>query len=312
MRKIFDCSNSQERPLNRNVGGPVENEFVTLLKKYSRDFGYEFVSDVNDSDIIFTNDIYPSHILQIQKPKIKRMDGVFWKHDLKDRNEKYNQAALESDHVIFISHYSKDSYQKLYGNPLKNFSVVHHWVEKCFEYKNTNSFNSTFFSMATNWNREEKRLNELIKFSENIPCTIYLIGTCEKELPKNIISVGYLETNSQEFLEVIKKCCGFLNLTYKDAVTKTVCTSLNYGIPVLYSSSGGVKELVRNFGTIILEKDSIQFQENVSELNLKEVIFKYNCFKNDYENIMKHISEHNFETDLEKSLAGYFKVFSEY
>lgn len=59
-------------------------------------------------------------------------------------------------------------------------------------------------------------------------------------------------------------------------------------------------------------RDSIQFQENVSELNLEEVIFKYNCFKNDYENIMKHISEHNFDTDLEKSLAGYFKVFSEY
>lgn len=312
LRRIFDCSNSQERPSNRNFGGPIENEFVSLLKKYSWRYGYEFVFDVNNADIIFTNDIYPSYIKDIQLPKIKRMDGVFWKNDLKERNEKYNQAAIESDHVIFISHYSKKSYEILYGNPLKNFSVVHHWVEKKFDYKNENQFNSIFFSMATNWNREEKRLNELIKFSENIPCKIYLIGTCEKQLPENIISVGYLETDSLEFLNVIKKCCGFLNLTYKDAATKTVCEALNYNIPVLYSSSGGVKELARNFGTIIYEEDSIKFQESVSELNLSEMIFKHNIFKDNYKNIMNHVSTHDFTKDLENSLTGYFGIFSKY
>lgn len=311
MLKIFDCSNSSERPLNRKFGGLFENEFVGLLKKHSDMFCFEFVSDINSCGIIFTNDVFPSYTKEIQKPKVKRMDGVFWKESLKSRNEKYNQTALEADHVIFISNYSKDSYFKLYGDKLKSYSVVHHWVEKKFDYKNENNFNNIFFAMADNWNREEKRLNEVIKFSKQFPeITIYLIGSCESELPKNIISVGFLDTSSEKFLETISKCSGFLNLTYKDAATKTVCTALNYNIPVLYSNSGGVHELVKDFGIGIFEQDDIKFQENVLELDSENVELGYNLFKNSYDDLKTKSSKHNFEKDLWDSLAGYFKIFT--
>lgn len=119
MLKIFDCSNSEERPMNRNFGGPIQNEFVSLLHKHSNNYFVKFVDDVNECDIIFTNDIYPEYILEIDKPKVKRMDGIFWQTDLKERNEKYNKAAEQSDLVIFISEYSRNSYYKLYGNHLK-------------------------------------------------------------------------------------------------------------------------------------------------------------------------------------------------
>jgi len=311
--RIFDCSNSSERPTNRNFGGPVQNEFVSLLHKHSENFGCEFVNDIGISDIVFTNDVYPNFVFEYNKPKIKRMDGVFWQSEFKDRNLKYNIAAKQSDHVIFISEYSKNSYYKLYGDKLNSESVVLHWVEKKFDYNNCNEFNGKFFSMATNWNRKEKRLNEVIKFAEMFPeCDIKLFGTCEEIVPSNVKCFGYIDSNSETFVENIKDCCGFLNLTCKDAATKTVCTSINYRIPVLYSRSGGVSELVSTYGVSINEIDEIEFLEVAPELNENDIKIGYENFKLRYEELKTNILEINPEQKLMNSLGKYFEMMKQF
>lgn len=124
--RIFDCSNSSERPANRNFGGPIQNEFVGLLHKYSKKYGIVFVDSLDDCDVVFTNDVYPESVLTSDKPRVKRMDGVFWQNELKERNEKYNLAAKQSDLVIFISEYSKKSFETLYGYDLEKSVVVTH------------------------------------------------------------------------------------------------------------------------------------------------------------------------------------------
>ena len=45
MVRIFDCSNSIDRPISRGYGGPIINEFVSLLHKYATDFGCIFVNE---------------------------------------------------------------------------------------------------------------------------------------------------------------------------------------------------------------------------------------------------------------------------
>ena len=100
--KIHDCSNSSERPANRGYGGAVENAVVTMLKRYAPAFDSEFVDDPHHADLIFTNDVYPSNIVHLDIPRVKRMDGVFWQHGLKHRNVALNSAALISDHVTHI------------------------------------------------------------------------------------------------------------------------------------------------------------------------------------------------------------------
>ena len=307
MLKIFDCSNSEERPMNRNFGGPIQNEFVSLLHKHCNNYFAKFVDDVNECDIIFTNDIYPEYILEIDKPKVKRMDGIFWQSDLKERNEKYNKAAEQSDLVIFISEYSRNSYYKLYGNHLKKDIVVTHWVEKYSDYFNEKSFNGIFFSMATDWSRKEKRLSEVIKFAEMFPeDLIMLIGKCEELVPKNVIRMGYLETNSEYFKRIITVPTAFLNLTCKDAATKTVCLSINYGIPVLYANSGGVGELVGNCGQSIKELDNIEFLDYIPNLDEQDIRNGYEKFIDNYDTFEHNILEKLSQKPLEESLSQYF------
>jgi glycosyltransferase involved in cell wall biosynthesis len=305
--RIFDCSNSTERPTNRSFGGPVQNEFVGLLHKHSERYGIVFVDSLNDCDLVFTNDVYPESVLTSDKPRVKRMDGIFWLNELKDRNEKYNLAAKQSDLVIFISEYSKNSFETLYGSKLEKSVVVTHWVEKKFDYFHSGEFNNTFFAMATDWKRKEKRFGELVKFSKLTDCKINLVGTCNFDVPKNIIKFGYLESDSDEFLNVLKDSSAFLNLTCKDAATKTVCLAINYGLPILFSTSGGVGELVGNCGIGIKEKDEIDFLDSVPQVDEEEMINGLFEFKNNYDELKRNIMNKLRINPLRNSIEKYFR-----
>ena len=129
--KVFDCSNSVARPNTRGYGGPVENAVVTMLKKYGREYGVEFTYDAPNCDLIFTNDVFPRYELGLGKPLVKRMDGIFWREDLIDRNVPYNLAATDADHVIFVSDFSRQSLRDLYPLlKLKSSSVIVNWVDE--------------------------------------------------------------------------------------------------------------------------------------------------------------------------------------
>lgn len=305
--RIFDCSNSSERPANRNFGGPIQNEFVGLLHKYSKKYDCVFLDSVDEYDVVFTNDVYPSYVLTCDKPRVKRMDGVFWQNELKERNEKYNLAAKQSDLVIFISEYSKKSFETLYGYSLEKSVVITHWVEKKLGYFHNGDFNNTFFAMATDWKRKEKRFEELVKFSKLTGCKINLVGTCDFDVSENIIKHGYLESGSDEFLNVLKDSSAFLNLTCKDAATKTVCQSINYGLPVLFSNSGGVGELVGNCGIEIKEKDEIEFLDSVPPIDEQEMIEGLYQFKNNYDELKTNIMIKLRGNPLNTSFEKYFQ-----
>lgn len=311
MIKIFNCSNSKERPSSRKLGGPFINEFVQMLMKYGHLFDVSFVNNINESDVLFTNDIFPSYLLKINKPKIKRMDGVFWQQNLHNRNIPFIEACYISDHVIFITNYSKKSFETFYNiNEIKKYSTITHWVDSGFDIP-AKKFNGIFYSMATNWSRSEKRLNEIIRFAKIYPqYKINLIGTCDSSLPSNIIKHDYLKTDSIEFKNILVESSVFLNLTCKDAATKTVCTSINSNIPVLYSGSGGVSEIVKEHGIKIYEEDSIEILDYIPELNEKDII-------NGTEKIIEQYDEISSKLSISKkylleSVNSYCEIFKQY
>jgi hypothetical protein len=91
--KIYDCSNSTKRQVHRNGGGPIKNDVMRQLQKEAHKYGFTYVTNPIDSDVIITNDVYPDEILLLKKPLIKRMDGVYWLKSLISRNELLNTAA---------------------------------------------------------------------------------------------------------------------------------------------------------------------------------------------------------------------------
>lgn len=247
--KIFDCSNSPSRPEHRGGGGPVTNESVQYLKRYCHYFEHKFVEDPKCADVIFTNDVFPKDVLQLGKRLVKRMDGIFWQPEYQSRNEVYNRAAQQADHVIFVSEYSKKCYEDNYGY-LKSTSVVTNWADPGVYYRYEDYMASRIIkaaAIATDWSRPEKNFDAILALSEDPRIHITLIGTCETKCPPNIYKVHYI-SNPYIVTMALNSCDVFLNFSINDACPKVVAQAICTGLPVLYLDSGGVSEMVGNCG----------------------------------------------------------------
>jgi glycosyltransferase involved in cell wall biosynthesis len=309
MINIYDCSNSPERPSNRGFGGSVENACVKLLKKYSANFDCLFIDDPNKADLFFTNDIFPHWILQYKIPKVKRMDGIFWQQSLMERNEAYNKAAQQADCVLFVSQYSQNSYEYLYGHNLKKSLVALNWVDidifyplGCPENKIT-----SFIAIATDWIREEKRAKALIEFARLLPkeITLIIIGNNSHLLrAHNTICYPYID-NDRQLASILRRYDALINLSYRDASPKVVAEAQSCGLPVLYADSGGTPELVFN-GCPIRDIDNKDSIPDISipnmEIILNNFLYVYPHFKN--------YTEHSFQK-MNNMLSKYFSAFKE-
>ena len=254
--RIYNCSNSSERPASNDHRGNVENSVVTLLKKHAHQYGAQFVDSPKDANVLFTNDIYPKALQDRHCIRIKRMDGIFWQKALIDRNIPLNAAACQSDLVIFISEYSRTSFQEATGTLPKKHIVVLNAVDSDIFYPPFFSLPPKFnppkrldwIAVATNWGRKQKRLEGILSFADIIRQdggTVYLIGKVPEEvrLPENVDSLGSL-ADPVAIATHLRLSDAFVNMSFRDAAPKVVAEALSCGLPVLYANSGGVPELI--------------------------------------------------------------------
>lgn len=315
MINIFDCSNSAERPSHRGGGGPVVNDVMQYLHESCYKHDCAFVENWSEADVIITNDVFPQYVLGLRKPLVKRMDGVFWHSSLIGRNTSLNFAATCADKVIFISDYSRDSYFNLYGDSLKSYCVVHHWVNPrtfhldpvAFKEKIDQERKFVFAASATDWSRIEKRYSDLLLFANTFPVHILLIGKTDFSTPNNITKVGYL-TKQEDIAVVLNKADGFLNLTYRDAATKTIPQAISCGLPVLYADSGGVSEMVGQYGVGIPEEDDIAFSTSIPHLTQSQLEKGFKEYKDKYQGILDQLKSFDPNTKFKEMLVGYFEA----
>jgi len=310
--KYYDCSiNSHSNRNHSDVSlGPVENDIMKDLNQYSILFGFRRTYNYEEADVIITNTIYPEEILEWSKkhsiPKIKRMDGIYWQDDLLHKNDKLNKAALESDHVIFISKYSQDALNELYGFELNSSVILNNADDTIFFQREKQDFR--IVSSCSNWERDGKRLGYLIELAKNIKEEIHLIGKCDIDLPGNMIKHGYIEDQKQ-MSTIIGESHLFISLFYRDAGSKVTCQAIKCGLPVLYVTSGGLNELVRGNGVSVNDDTSISFRNNVPSLDMDEILEKYNELKDSYDYRIKKFRERE---PYYRILENYFNVMENY
>jgi glycosyltransferase involved in cell wall biosynthesis len=330
--KIYDCSNSEERPNHRKSSlCPFINDICADLMEYvitEKSDKFEYVIDPVEADVIFTNDVYPQSLLDLRKPMVKRMDGVFWQKNLQDRNSQYFQAAHQSSQVIFISKYSRDCFCNFYPffDCQKKSSIILNDAPEWIFYPRWGRFclpkpihQITFAACVSNWEREEKRFNSLIQFAKicenvkDIDIYIKLIGECNYKLPFNIWANGYCE-DRKDIADILRVSDAFVNLSFKDPAPKTVCQAIRCGLPVLYANSGGVGEIVGKYGVPICDNEN-EFQ-TVYELKEKDIRSSLDSFiENIYllqESLL--VKQDPFEKEFvsyKKTLDDYLSVFSE-
>lgn len=310
--KFYDCSNNDisNKTHDPNSLGPVENDIMKDLNQYSILFGFKRTYDYKNADVIITNTIYPDEILEWSEknsiPKIKRMDGIYWQNNLLYKNEPLNKAALESDEVIFISEYSKNTLKELYDLEPNNTVILNNVDDTIFFPRKKQNFR--LVTSCSNWERESKRLDILIKLSKNISDEIHIIGKCDVDLPKNIIKHGY--TNNQQIMSsIISESNFFISLFYRDAGSKVTCQAIKCRIPVLYVTSGGLSELVRGNGISITDDTSMDFRNDIPLLDINEILDKYYELKYTYQDIINNFKEREA---YYYTLDDYFNVMKKY
>ena len=329
--KIYDCSNSEERPAHRSSSFcPVTNDICGDLKEYvqiEKFYQFEYVIDPVNADVIFTNDIYPQYILDLGKPMVKRMDGIFWQENLQERNRPYIKAAMQSSQVIFISKYSLDCFLALSPgfDSFKKTKVILNDAPEWIFNPSPEQFafpTITFAACVSNWERKEKRFNSLMEFAKMCNDTwsdeihINLIGECNKNLPSNMTCFGYMETR-EEIAIILKKSDAFINLSYRDAAPKTVCQAIRCGLPVLYANSGGVGEIVGDFGVPIKDNTiGFEIDEDVYKLKLEDIYHSASQFVVKQIDIRdKLLEKQDINTNgfisYKKCLDKYLETFSE-
>lgn len=311
MLKIHDCSNSSERPPHRNGGGPLVNDVMRYLQENCNNYGCIFVQNAKDADVVITNDVFPKSVLKLNKPLVKRMDGIFWHSSSVSRNATLNEAAQQADNVIFITNYSRDSYFNTYNHQLNEYSVVRHWVDPNVFYKYLTPLNKklTLVASATDWLRPEKRYQSLVKFADMFKDHVHinLIGKPNDFIlaPSNITKLGYIDSPIV-MSRIFNSADGFINLSYRDAATKTVPQAISCGLPVLYAQSGGVPEMVGPYGVPIPEMENFDFLDDIPQLTEEQLDFGFAKYCAKFDELRNTLKAFNPNVKFKEMLEGYF------
>lgn len=105
--------------------------------------------------------------------------------------------------------------------------------------------------------------------------------------------------------KIISKSSVFLSLFFRDAGSKVTCQSIKCGLPVLYVTSGGLKELVDGNGIPIKDIDHMDFRMDAPTLEIKDIVSKYVELKENYTHFIKNFKQRE---PYYYTMENYFKV----
>ncbi len=245
-------------------GGPLVK--IKKLKKYFPEFIYNF----NIVYLLSNNQHLNNTSLKILKkrkiPIILNQNGVFYpswfKGDWEKENSKVSKIYHLADYVFWQSNFSKKASNKYLGKRLGIGEVLYNAVDtEVFSPKGKYS-NDTFTFLITGNIRKNNNyriyavilaLKEVIKINKKIYLKvagyiedkIYFLSLINKlNLDNHIYFIDKYTQNDAP--EIYKGVDAYITITFQDNCPSAVLEAMSCGLPILYSSSGGIPELVDN------------------------------------------------------------------
>ena len=102
----------------------------------------------------------------------------------------------------------------------------------------------------------------------------------------------------------------FINLSYRDAATKTVPQAISCGLPVLFTDSGGVPEMVGNYGVAINDAHPLDSEESIPNLSIDNVAYCANRLIGQYPILKQAIKAFDRKAVFKKMLDNYFSAIT--
>jgi len=256
-----------------NIGGPL-----VKIKKLKQQFP-EYTNGFNIVYILSNNSYLSKTSLNLLKrkkiPIIVNQNGVYYKSWFKGnylaRNKIMAYGYHVADYVFWQSKFCKKTSDKFLGKRRGDGEILYNSVDTSLftpEFKNEKLFT---FLITGNINKDNsyriisvfKAIKKLYKYHKNI--RLLIAGNIENkaflEFKSNKMKIADKvkfigRFNQFDAPKIYKLADAYITMTYKDNCPTAVLEAMSSGLPIIYSASGGIPELVDNHSGVGLEVES--------------------------------------------------------
>ena len=245
-----------------NIGGPFTKtkKLNVFFPEYK--FKFNIVYVLSNFPFLSSDSI---SLLKSQKiPIFLNQNGVFYpawfKEDWKEQNLKISNVYHSADYVFWQSNFSKIASDKFLGKRFGDGEVLYNAVDtQKFIPKFKKKRDIFKFLITGNIKKQNnyriyivlQAFQKIIKINKHVQLFIagYLedLKLFEKETERLGIKdyVFFLGPYSQENAPIIyQNADAYITISYQDNCPSAVIEAMSCGLPILYSSSGGIPELV--------------------------------------------------------------------
>ena len=305
-----------------NIGGPVVK--IKKLSKYFNESKIRF----NLVYLISNNSFLSKRSIDLLKEKkipiILNQNGVYYPEwfegDYKEKNYINSYFYQLADYVLYQSQFSKKASEKYLGKRLGAGEILYNAVDTSYflPKKNLDKY-FTFLITGNIRKKSNYRILSIIYALSNLGneyknIKVNIAGYIEdKNYLLNIIDTLSLEENitflgkysQKEAPYIYNTADAYITMAYNDNCPSAVIEAMSSGLPILYSASGGIPELVDKESGIGLKvteswiKTQIPKQSDIQE-GIKKIIENKNTMSQSarfraikYFDIKNWITKHN-------------------
>ena len=246
----------------KNIGGPylkikkLQN-FFAENKRY-----FNLVYALSNSPKL---NIFSINILKKRKiPLILNQNGVFYPSWYKGNWENQNKFISEiyhaADYVFWQSNFCKKSADRFLGERVGKGEILYNAIDTKKFYPVKKNYDNIFrFLITGNINKQNnyriysvlEAFKDIVKNNKNIHLNVagviedfdYFNAQVNKLNIRGFIT--FLGSYSQKDApEIYQKADAYITMSFQDNCPSAVIEAMSCGLPILYSSSGGIPELV--------------------------------------------------------------------
>ena len=248
--------------LKGDIGGPSVK--IQKLHKTFPEYNWNFNIVYLLSNSIYLSPLSINLIKKKRLPILLNQNGVFYpgwfKGNWQKENSKMSKIYHSADYVIWQSKFCKKASEKFLGKRIGRGEILYNAVDTSIFTPNKNFSSDKFTFLVTGNIRKGSNyrissvlfaFKEIIK--EKYNTHLIIAGFIEdKKYFYSIIrsleledNITFLEKYTQkEAPNIYQNADAYLTMTFQDNCPTAVLEAMASGLPILYSSSGGVPELV--------------------------------------------------------------------